>query len=143
VHETPQWNAACPARALTDLLLERFQGFITHLASVGPTPHEREAQERPAPGAVHGTFSRIHRELQASCEEAGDTSQHAVPRSNIRGLSFLPFGPSGRSAALLCRLLTPPLGSGLLTHPSANFRGMPHPKAPGRPPGVSCHTVRA
>jgi hypothetical protein len=66
VPETPQWDAACPARALTDLLLARLQGFGTHPASVGPTPSECKAQERPTPGAVHGTFDRVDRELQSS-----------------------------------------------------------------------------
>lgn len=34
-------------------------------------------------------------------------------------------------ARLLCRLRTPPLGSGRLTPPSATVRGTPHPAAPG------------
>jgi hypothetical protein len=80
-HETPQGDAACPACALTDRLLARLQGCLTHLASVGPTPSNREAQKRAAPGAVHRTLRRMHRALPWSCEAPGHPGQHAVPSS--------------------------------------------------------------
>src|SRR5687767_5455409 len=44
---------------------------------------------------------------------------------------------------VLRRLLTPPLGSGLLPPRSAKFRGTPQPEAPERPPAVRGHPVRA
>jgi hypothetical protein len=79
--ETLEWHPACPARALPDLLRERLQGFVTHAASMRLTPRDREAQQRPTPGAVHRTCGHVDRELQASYAEPADPRQHALPCS--------------------------------------------------------------
>jgi hypothetical protein len=54
-----------------------------------------------------------------------------------------PFGPSSRSAELLCPLLTSPLRSGPIAQPSASFSRTRHPRAQGRSPGVRHRTFHA
>jgi hypothetical protein len=81
LHNTQECDATCPAGPLTDLLLERLQGFDTHLAAGSPPPREREAQKRPVPGAVHRALGRIDRELQASLHEPRHTGPYALAGS--------------------------------------------------------------
>ena len=113
--------------------------------------HSALARRTPTPPDIRVT-NTAGRSLQhaIACQGVGGSLPTAASRpvghpvvQATRSEPVRPFRPSARGAHLLCRLLTPLLGSVRLTLHSARFRGTPLLWAQQRPPVVSGHTVGA
>jgi hypothetical protein len=113
-HETPQGDAACPACALTALLVARLQGCPTPRASRRSAPGAGAAPERPTPGAIHSALRPITRALQWSFAAPGHTGQHAWPRSGAfpGDMAIVRVTPAPVAAALHRLVATVPQAGG-------------------------------